>query len=265
MENEAALYQDSRQNVTSKDIEINGGLNLAVKRAKPNNAVPVLGNSSGSERKGAGKKDKKPTCQEARKHKAAAAVRQKNKTDEDEKNKYSFPAKTHTLNTSTPRKEMKDTSKEIARNSSAEKILEKIQSRNLVTEDWNLSADQVLTRGVQKVAETFLKNTDTIGDEGNNVPPGFSDESGESEVPLRRSERQTKNKSPSRFGNPVKHSIKLISTEQDITDLKKAALDAYRVKLATFKTEINKPVETKLGLFEKHLFRRKFGSEGTGY
>ena len=89
----------------------------------------------------------------------------------------------------------------------------------------------------------------------------LSDESGESEVPVRRSERQAKNKGPSRFKNPVKHSIKLITTEQDITDLNKAALEAYRVKISTFKSDVNKPVETKLGLLEKHLFRRQFGSD----
>ena len=61
MENAAALYQDSKQNVTSKDIEVNGGLNFAMKRAKPNNADPVLGNASSSEPKGARKKDKKRT------------------------------------------------------------------------------------------------------------------------------------------------------------------------------------------------------------
>ena len=62
------------------------------------------------------------------------------------------------------------------------------------------------------------------GDEGSNAPPGFSDESGESEVRVRRSGRPTKNKGPSRFGNPVKHSIKLITTDQDITDLNKATM-----------------------------------------
>ena len=66
---------------------------------------------------------------------------------------------------------------------------------------------------------------------------------------------------PNRYGNPVKQSVKLITTEKEKTDLNKAALEAYRIKLATFKTEVNKPVETKLGLLEKHLFRRKFESE----
>ena len=37
---------------------MNGGLNLAVKRAEPNNAGPVLGNAGGSEPKRAGKEDK---------------------------------------------------------------------------------------------------------------------------------------------------------------------------------------------------------------
>ena len=92
---------------------------------------------------------------------------------------------------------MKDKIKEIIRNSSAEKILETFQSCNLVTEDWNLLADQVLTMGVQKIAVTILKNSETIGDEGNNAGPGFSDGSGESEVPVRRSERRTKKRSKS--------------------------------------------------------------------
>ena len=114
---------------------------------------------------------------------------------------------------------------------------------------------------MQKAAENILKTVDTSCDESNNTPPGFSDESSESDVTVRRSERHTKNKGPSGYGNPVKHSVKLIITQQDITDLKKAALEAYRTKLATFKTDVNKPVETKLGLLEKHLFRRKFGIE----
>ena len=118
-----------------------------------------------------------------------------------------------------------------------------------------------MTRGVEKEAETFLKNTVVSDDEQSIAPPGFSDESNETEIPVRSSGRPTKNKDPVRFGNPVKHSVKLITTDQNVTDLNKAALEAYRVKLATFKTDVNKPVESKLGLLEKHLFRRKFGSE----
>ena len=53
MANAAALYQDSHLSVTPKDTEVNGGLNLSVKRAKPNNAGPVLENSKSSVSKGA--------------------------------------------------------------------------------------------------------------------------------------------------------------------------------------------------------------------
>ena len=88
-----------------------------------------------------------------------------------------------------------------------------------------------------------------------------SDESGDIDATVRRSERTTKNKGPSRYGNPYKHSGKLISSNQDLTDLNMAALEAYRIKLAKFRTDVNKPEDTKMGLLEKHLFRRKFGSE----
>ena len=120
----------------------------------------------------------------------------------------------------------------------------------------------MLTRGVQREAEAILKNADGSEDERSNAPPGFSDESGDTEVPIRRSGRQTKNKGSIGFGNPVTHSIKLITTNQDITDLNKAALEACRVRLATLKPDVSRPTETKFGLLEKHLFRRKFGSEG---
>ena len=37
-----ALYQDSQENVTSKDMEVNGGFELSRKRAKPINLEPLL-------------------------------------------------------------------------------------------------------------------------------------------------------------------------------------------------------------------------------
>ena len=122
-------------------------------------------------------------------------------------------------------------------------------------------ADQVLTRGVQKIAENILNSPDFEAEQNKNLLPGFSYESGDSEATARRSERNTKSKGPKRYGNPVKYSIKLVSPQQDVTDLNKAALEAYRVKLANFRTDANKPEETKLGLLEKHFFRRKFGIE----
>ena len=55
--------------------------------------------------------------------------------------------------------------------------------------------------------------------------------------------------------------MKLVSSEKDLVDLNRAALEAYGIKLANFRSDVNKPEESKLGLLEKHLFRRKFGSE----
>ena len=169
-ESTVEFFQDSNENVTSsKDLQVNGCLNLATKRAKPNNAGPILGNVGGSETQSAGKKERKPTGQEARKQKAAVTARQKVQTEEES----SSPEKAGRASTFSPRKELKDKSKEITRNSSAEKILETFQSRDLVPEDWNLLADQVLTRRVQKEAETILKNTVVSDDEQSNAPQVF--------------------------------------------------------------------------------------------
>ena len=84
-------------------------------------------------------------------------------------------------------------------------------------------------------------------------PPGFSDESSKDEhqgsiAPIRRSNRQTKNQGPKRYGDPVKHSVRLLCSEVDLTDLNKAALEAYRLKLVRLKTDTNKLAETKLGI-----------------
>ena len=49
LDNTVELYQNSQQNVTSKELEVNGGLNLAVKRAKTNNTGPVSANKESVE------------------------------------------------------------------------------------------------------------------------------------------------------------------------------------------------------------------------
>ena len=74
-----------------------------------------------------------------------------------------------------------------------------------------------------------------------------------------RRKRSNKNQRPKRLGSPIKRSVKEISTEEDIADLNQIALEAYGQKLAYFKTETVKPMETRLGLLERHLFLRKFG------
>ena len=77
---------------------------------------------------------------------------------------------------------------------------------------------------------------------------------------VRRSSRLTKSKEPQRFGDPVKHSIKEISEEEPSGGaLLKAASQDYRKRLEHFKTRNDISIETRLGLLERHLFRRKFG------
>ena len=242
-------YQDSEQYVTSKELEVNGRLNLAVRRAKPNNAGPGISTESGES---TGKKDKKITTDTGKQKAAAAAelAKDASPSENDREN-----------NMSTPKKRLKEKSQEINRKTSAAKILETFQSRDLAPEDWNELSEQVLTRGVQKEAEAILKNTDGSEDERSNAPPGFSDESSEAEITIRRSGRQNKNKGPVRFGNPVTRSIKLTTSDHDVFELNKSAIEAYRMRLATLKPDDNNPTETKLGLLERHIFRRKFGSE----
>ena len=96
----AALCQDSQLNITSKDTEVNGGLNLSVKWSTPNNAGPVLENS-----KGAQKKDKKQTCQEARRQKAAAAADDSGPSNAQNTSPLSSPAKAYVPSRSTTSRE----------------------------------------------------------------------------------------------------------------------------------------------------------------
>ena len=98
-------------------------------------------------------------------------------------------------------------------------------------------ADQMLERGMHRAAEEILTSRDATVDENDYINPlAFSDESGEGETSVRRIGRATKG--PSRYGDPIKHSVKLISSQNDIMDLNKAALEAYRIKLATFKANL---------------------------
>ena len=260
LKNEETAFQDSQYYVTSKDTEINGGINLAGKRAKPNNAGPVLENSKNLGNKGAKQGTKKQTGQEARKKKAVETAQEATLSRDNDLDLLPPTVETGLPRTSTP-KESSNESKDITRHRPDDKILETFQSRDLTTKDWNKLADHVLTRGVQKAAEEILKSSNTEEEFNINAPPGVSDESGDSEAPVRRSDRSTKNKGPSRYGNPYKHSVKLVTSEQDLVDLNMAALESYRIKLANFRSDVNKREESKLGLLEKHLFRRKFGSE----
>ena len=109
-----------------------------------------------------------------------------------------------------------------------------------------------------EIGEEILISRDV---EVKDTPPGFSDESGHEEgcTEVRRSGRQIKHQGPKCYRDPITHSVNLICSEADITDLNKAALALYRIKLATFKTRTDEPVKTRYGLLKRYLFRRKFG------
>ena len=120
--------------------------------------------------------------------------------------------------------------KRITRDTSPSTILNAFQKQDVVPEEWESLADQVLTRGLQKTAQEKLNAKDTLAEEhvtgGNSSPPAFSDESiidEQSETTIRRSKRATTNQGPKRFGSPVKHSVKEISADEDLADLNEMA------------------------------------------
>ena len=78
--------------VTSRDTEAGGGLNLAVKKAKPNNAGPSSYNKKGGL--------SKPTAREARKTKAAKAVNTEPKNDKAPPNSSTLKKTRKELNVS---------------------------------------------------------------------------------------------------------------------------------------------------------------------
>ena len=131
-------------------------------------------------------------------------------------------------------------------------------------EEWQSLANQVLTRGLQRTADEIIKSrmenqTETTGEHGS--PPGISDDSvvdDQGSASVRRSKRTTKNQGPKRLGSPVKHSVIYISADED-ADINEMALEQYRSGLANVKTDKNNPMETRLKVLERHLFRKKFG------
>ena len=102
---------------------------------------------------------------------------------------------------------------------------------------------------LQKTAEKILK-AQKLAEVQNatRLPSRFSDKSShedESVTNVRRSGGAKKNQVPKGFGYPNTLSIKEIVTDADIMDLNKAALEAYRIKLARFEKITDKPIETR--------------------
>ena len=254
-------FQRSQTIVTSKDTEAGGGLNLAVKRAKPNLAGPKLNTEenitnkpekSGKEKKGRSKKQQ-GTNQAA----TAANSEQEKATSKPE----SDTVDTKIQSSSTPKAKQRPKLKGIDSHTPLEDIVDTFHNRNLAPFEWEKYADQLLKRGVQRVADELRENPQQSSELDTNFEPpqGFSDESSAEESGIRRSSRQTKNKEPKRFGDPIKHSIKEISENLTGRGLLKEALRQYRNQLRDFKDRDDRPLESKVRRLERHLFMRKFG------
>ena len=149
---------------------------------------------------------------------------------------------------STPKTKQKAKLKTIDSQRRPEDIFDKFQNRNSAPAEWENLADQLLKRGVQKVADDLTGNVqpasewDTIF----KPPQGVSDDSSAEDSGVRRSSRQSKNREPKQFGDSVKRSIKEVSEELSGGALLKAALQEYRKRLTDFQERSDRPVESKL-------------------
>ena len=152
--------------------------------------------------------------------------------------------------------------KRITRDTSPGSILNAFQKQDMEEEEWQSLADQVLTRGLQRTADEITKSRVADQNEGElGSPSGISDESvvdDQGGTNVRRSKRTTKSQGPKRLGSPVKHSVKYICADDEAAT-NEMALEQYRSGLANVKTDKNNPMETRLKLLERHLFRIKFG------
>ena len=146
---------------------------------------------------------------------------------------------------STPKNKQKAKLKKIDSETRPEDILDTFQNGNLAPAEWENSADQLLKRDVQKVADNLRGHVQPASERDTRFEPpqGVSDDSSAEESGVRRSSRQTKSKEPQRFGDPVKHSIKEVSEELSGGALLKAALQEYRRRLTDFQERSDRPIE----------------------
>ena len=259
------LFQDSETVVTSRDTPVGGGLNLAIKRAKPNLGGPKTVGLKTQEQVALNPigdpQDKRvrTLISKGKVDKKKAAVTAEEVTDPGQSETVDLTDQPCGSNT-----KARQSKKRITRDTSPSSILDAFQKQDMGDEEWQSLADQVLTRGLQRTADEIIRSrtdnqTETAGEQG--FPSGISDDSVVDEqgsASVRRSKRTTKNQEPKKLGGPVKHSVKYISADEE-ADINEMALEQYRYGLANVKTDKNNPVETRLKLLERHLFRKKFG------
>ena len=187
-------FQKSQTIVTSRDTEAGGGLNLAVKRAKPNLAGPKPNteenNINKSEKSGKEKKGRSKKQQGTNQAATAANPEQEQATSKPE----SETVDTKIQSSSTPKAKQRPKLKCIDSHTPLEDIVDTFHNRNLAPSEWEKYADQLLKRGVQRVANELRENPQQSSELDTNFEPpqGFSDESSMEESGIRRSSRQTK-------------------------------------------------------------------------
>ena len=232
-------FQNSPNVVTSRETKTGGGLNLGGKRVKPNRAGPLVQSARSGKTK----------TQEPQSTKTVETAKESKKRDWSNEAVY--------IESSAPKEP--PVSKRITRQTSEKEILDTFQNNNMTTKEWEEITNQVLTRGVQNEAEKLLnQQAESIV----NSPAVFADESDKEEdtTTVRRSSRQTKTQGPKRYGSPVSHSVKLISCDDDVTELNLAALEAYRLRLEKLNINNKEQQNNTFDLLERHLFKRKFGA-----
>ena len=165
------LFQNSETVVTSRDTPVGGGLNLAIKRAKPNLGGPntigpktqeqVALNPVGESRD---KRDQTLKNKGKEKKKAAAAAAEEvtnpKQSDVDQADRAG------SLGTKSGHSR-----KRITRDTSPSSILNAFQKQDMGDEEWQSLADQVLTRGLQRTTDEIIKSrmedqTETTGEHG---------------------------------------------------------------------------------------------------
>ena len=146
-------FQQSQTVITSKD---GGGLNLAIKRAKPNTAGPSSIPGPKTQEEAAIKKSEKKTKGKKQGDKPETSPKQ-TATAVDQSNEQSTSildtSNKDVQSSSTPKNKQKAQLKKIDSETRPEDILDTFQNRNLAPAEWESFADQLLKRGVQKVAD----------------------------------------------------------------------------------------------------------------
>ena len=149
-------FQKGQTVVTSKDTEAGGGLNLAIKRAKPNLAGP----SSTTEESDKQKTEKKVKEKKNQSKQQQGTSKTATATDPEQEQSTSKSGKLDhkTQSSSTPKSKQRPKLKCIDTQTPPEDIIETFHNRNLAPSEWERYADQLLKRGVQRVADEIREN-----------------------------------------------------------------------------------------------------------